>query len=140
MGWVVDTCVLLDICTADPLFSAPSAACLTRLQGDGLVVSPLTYVELAPAFRGDREPQDRFLASAAIAATGAWTQADTDVAHALWHSYAAKRRQSALPRRPIADVLIAAFASRWQGLITRNVTDFRQVAPALTLIDPTASL
>jgi len=36
----------------------------------------------------------------------------------------------------IADVMIAAFALRFQGLITRNGTDFRNIAPSLRLVEP----
>jgi predicted nucleic acid-binding protein len=36
-----------------------------------------------------------------------------------------------LARRPLADVLIGAFASRYQGLITRNTDDFASIFPDL---------
>lgn len=39
-------------------------------------------------------------------------------------------------KRPVADVLIAAFAERFQGIITRNATDFRNILPALTVVTP----
>jgi predicted nucleic acid-binding protein len=41
-----------------------------------------------------------------------------------------------MPKRPIADVLIAAFADRFQGIITRNAAHFRNIAPALTIVEP----
>jgi predicted nucleic acid-binding protein len=43
---------------------------------------------------------------------------------------------AAPPRRPIADVLIASFAGRFQGIVTRNANDFRQIDPSLTLVEP----
>jgi hypothetical protein len=36
----------------------------------------------------------------------------------------------------VVDVLIGAFALRFQGLLTRNVTDFRPVFQALTIVEP----
>ena len=36
----------------------------------------------------------------------------------------------------LADVLIAAFASRFQGLITRNADDFLSITPTLQVIEP----
>jgi hypothetical protein len=36
----------------------------------------------------------------------------------------------------VADVLIAAFARRFQGIITRNADDFRAIAPELTIVEP----
>ena len=61
MAWVVDTCVLLDIHCADPHFAQSSADCLTQHLSDGLVISPITYVELAPAFAGNMKLQEQFL-------------------------------------------------------------------------------
>ena len=62
MAWVVDTCVLLDIYSADPQFAQSSADCLANYLSDGLVISPVTYVELAPAFEGNTKLQEQFLA------------------------------------------------------------------------------
>jgi hypothetical protein len=36
----------------------------------------------------------------------------------------------------VADLLIGAFASRHDGLITRNSVDFRVLYPQLQVIDP----
>ena len=53
MIWVVDTCVLIDILKADPVFSKISSQALQAKMDDVLVIAPITYVELAPAFKGD---------------------------------------------------------------------------------------
>ena len=66
MAWVVDTSVLLDIHLADPAFSRASAECLSKYCADGLAISPVTYVELAPAFGGDAALQEQFLAEVGI--------------------------------------------------------------------------
>jgi len=39
-------------------------------------------------------------------------------------------------KRPAADPLIGAFASRFEGLLTRNTADFHQLYPKLRLISP----
>jgi len=36
----------------------------------------------------------------------------------------------------VADVLIAAFAERFQGIITRNASDFRNILPTLRIVEP----
>lgn len=61
MAWVVDTSVLLDIRLNDPGIGVASATCLARHLGDELVLCPVTYIELAPAFRGDATMQQAFL-------------------------------------------------------------------------------
>ena len=53
MPWVIDTCLLIDIADADPSFAAASAILLDAKRPEGLVISPITYVELAPVFEGD---------------------------------------------------------------------------------------
>lgn len=39
-------------------------------------------------------------------------------------------------RRPIADILIGAFAARHEGLVTRNPDHFRPFFPQLVLAEP----
>lgn len=134
--WVVDTCVILDVFENDPSFGAHSAKLLERLLPDGLTLSPATMVELAPAFQGDMAEQKRFLEQVGISHAEPWTPNDTDAAHQAWNSYITARRTQKLPRRPIADILIGAFAINRQGLITRNPSDFRPWFPKLTVRQP----
>jgi hypothetical protein len=46
------------------------------------------------------------------------------------------KRAGTAPKRPIADVLIGAFASRFDGMLTRNAKDFQAVFPGLKLLEP----
>lgn len=138
MAWIVDTCVLLDIRLADPMFAESSAQCLRLYSREGLAISPVTYVELAPQFYGDLAEQDAFLSAQRIQSTETWEKQDTLTAARHWALFVARKRAQKLPRRPVADVLIAAFAARSQGLITRNVEDFRKIAPSLPLVDASA--
>ena len=63
-----------------------------------------------------------------------WTLADTEAAHDGWWRYVSQKRQGLVPRRPVADVLIGAFACRAQGLITRNPADVKRFYPGLNLL------
>ena len=47
-----------------------------------------------------------------------------------------RNASAACLQRHLADVLIAAFADRFQGIIPRNASDFRSILPALTVIEP----
>jgi len=127
MAWVVDTSVLLDIHSADPAFSQSSAQCLAKRCADGLVLSPMTFVELAPAFGGDAALQEQFLAEVGIEWPALWTLHDTQAAHDLWAAHIQKKHSGHVGKRPVADVLIEAFAQRFQGLITRNPKHFTTV-------------
>lgn len=137
MAWVVDTCILLDLRIGHPQFALPSAECLERHAADGLLVAPLTFIELAPAFHGDLAAERRWLDQLGIACREPWLEADTEAAHHLWSDFIQRKRLGQLAKRPLADVLIAAFALRFAGLITRNERHFLAVAPELKLIAPT---
>ena len=138
MAWVIDTCVVSDIWTGDALFAESSALCLNHYQRDGLILCPISYIELGPIFRGSQSSQEEFLSRRRIDFSTGWTTSDTNIAHQMWHDYTTRRRAGLPHKRPIADGLIAAFAARFQGLITRNVDDFRKVAPNLSLVDASA--
>ena len=127
MAWVVDTSVLLDVRMNDAVFGMASARCLSAHLGDGLVISPTTYVELAPAFDGDAALQEEFLARNGVEWLDPWTQADTAAAHRLWADHVTKKRAGLDSKRPVADIFIEAFAKRFQGLISRNPQHFRTV-------------
>ena len=61
MTWVVDTCVILDILDGKSKFAEKSSQALQSKMDDVLVVAPISYVELSPAFNGDVRAQNEFL-------------------------------------------------------------------------------
>jgi predicted nucleic acid-binding protein len=136
MAWVVDTCLLIDVAEADPSFGVASAALIDSKRVAGLTVCPVTYAELAPVFNGDPTAQNEFLFNLGVTWPEAWTLADTIAAHAAWHRCVAVKRSGRMLKRPIADVLIGAFALRFDGMLTRNEADFRTVFPVLTIVGP----
>lgn len=136
MAWVVDTCVVIDVAEADPDFGERSARCLCANLAQGLVVCPVTIVELGPVFGGSLAAQRNFMKVCGIHDAQAWTLEDTEVAHAAWARQISARRQRRVAKRPVADIMIGAFAMRFDGLITRNPEDFRAVFPALRQLVP----
>jgi len=136
MPWVIDTCLLIDIADADPQFATASATLLDAKRSEGLVISPITYVELAPVFDGDAARQELFLYHLQVSWSEAWTHTETQAAHAAWHRYVQSRRLQRIAKRPMADILIGAFAERFDGLLTRNENDFRSVFPTMPILVP----
>lgn len=137
MPWVVDTSVLVDIRSGIPQHVAEaSAACLEQYAGDGLLVCPITFIEISPMFHGDLAAQQSWLAGLGIGSREPWIKADTERCHALWNDAIQRKRNKQISKRPVADVLIAGFALRFQGIITRNEADFRTIAPKLTIVSP----
>lgn len=137
MTWIVDTCVVLDVLENDPGFGLASARMLDQRIGEGLALCPISYIELAPAFLGDAGRQNAFLSAIGIDCTLSWDWKDTQQAHKAWNRYVDKRREHRITKRPVADILIGAFALRRKGLITRNADDFLSVFPPLHVLTPT---
>lgn len=136
MSWVVDTCLLIDVLEDDLAFGESSARLLDNAASDGLIVCPVSYAELAPAFAGDLQRQNEFLDAIGVAYALAWTWTETQRAHRAWFNHVSLRRQGKTIKRPIADILIGAFAQSHQGLLTRNPDDFRDVFPKLAVRVP----
>ena len=136
MAWVVDTCLLLDVALDDPKFYSASARLLDEKQVDGLLVCPVSVVEISPVFAAQMSVVTEFLVRLNIPPAEPWTHTDTQTAFTAWNDYVVAKRRGEINKRPIADVLIGAFAMRFQGLLTRNPSDFRQLFPALPIIEP----
>ena len=137
MIWVVDTCVIIDILRGDETFGRMSVAAIQSKLDDVLAIAPITYVELAPEFNGNAEAQDEFL-------DGLWIQHDFKgnkeavlAAHKAWNVHVMRKRAGEVKKRPIADVMIGAYALEKGGLITRNEEDFRSLYPNLRIFNPT---
>jgi len=134
--WVVDTCLLIDIADADVRYGAASSRLLASRQAQGLVISPVSYVELAPAFHGMAAAQNHFLEHLGVDWMEGWTWPDTRHAFDAWTLHIKERRRRQPDKRPIADILIGAFALRFRGLLTRNVRDFQKLFPSLRIENP----
>ena len=136
--WVVDTCVIIDVLSGDGVFSAKSADAIDMKRSEGLVVAPITYVELAPSFLGDVAKQDMVLSGLGIECDFAGNKEAVLAAHKAWYEHVLRKRSGEVAKRPIADVLIGAYAMEKGGLITRNEADFKTIYPNLTIFNPVA--
>ena len=136
MIWVVDTCVVIDLVERDSEFGAVSAAALASKIDDSFVIAPITYVELGPVFDGDRERQDAFLKESWIDFDFAGNKDAVLAAHKAWYEHVVRKRKGEVTKRPIADVMIGAYALQKGGLITRNEDHFRSLYPTLNIYNP----
>jgi predicted nucleic acid-binding protein len=135
---VVDTCILIDVADDDPSFGLSSAKCLAAHLDAGLLLSPVSYVELAPVFDGSTQLLDEFLAGVGVDASETFSSADKTAAFRGWARHITAKRAGQVRRRPVADSLIGALALRHEGIITRNGSDFRSFYPRIRIIDPTS--
>lgn len=133
---VVDTCVLVDIADDDPSYGRASAVCVAAHLDEGLLISPVSYVELAPVFDGSMRRLDEFLDGLGVARDELFELGDRSSAFAAWAAHVSAKRAGRVPRRPVADALIGVLALRASGIITRNGKDFASFYPTLRIIDP----
>jgi hypothetical protein len=96
-------------------------------------------VELAPSFLGDVAKQDTVLSGLGIECDFAGNKEAVLVAHKAWYEHVQHKRLGGVPKRPIADILIGAYAMQKGGLITRNEADFHALYPNLTIFNPVSS-
>ena len=134
--WVVDTCVLIDLLRRDEAFATCAADALDAKRTEGLTIAPLTYVELAPALGGDVRAQDYFLSEIGIGIDFEGKKDIVLAAHRAWYDHIRRKRKGEVVKRPIADVMIGAYAESKGGLITRNEDDFRVLFPNLNIFNP----
>ena len=136
MAWVADSCILLDIALRDPEFGLPSALLLDELRKDGLVVCPVSIIEISPQFGGELQNVREFLSLMGVRPAVPWLNDDTESAAAGWTRYVHQKRAGTAGKRPIADLLIGGFACRFQGLVTRNPQHFLPFFPELPIRRP----
>jgi predicted nucleic acid-binding protein len=125
MAWVVDSCVLLDVALNDPQWGVRSAEWLEAKRPEGLVICPVTLIEITPQFGGDVEEVRKFLALLGASNQERWLDVDTLTAAGAWSAYVKEKRRGLAGKKPVADLMIGAFASRFDGLLTRNPDHFR---------------
>lgn len=138
MAWVVDSCCVIDIAQNCVHFGAKTAACLEDKILEGLTICPITLIEIMPEFFGNLDDARFFLSQTGFDSNADWTQMDTESAARAWAEYVERKRSGTSPKRPIADILIGAFACRFEGLITRNPANFQPYFPDLTVLNPAA--
>ncbi len=132
--WIVDTCVAVDILKDHDRFGEASMQLYDQYFDQGLGISPTVYAELAPLFPNEKI-QHQVLEAFGLEILS-WEKVDTIKSSEGWRSYIHLKRQQNTEKRVIADIMIGAFASRFQGLITRNPKDFEPYFPDLKILNP----
>lgn len=132
-AFLVDANVLLDIATADAVWLPCSQEQLAAAAARGpLVVNPIIYAEVAPAFD---DPQDldhwfdrALLRRVPLPFEAGWLAAQAFVKY---------RRGGGLRPTPLPDFYIGAHAQFERlTLITRDAARYRTYFPSVTLIAP----
>lgn len=130
---LVDSNVLIDIFTNDPVWHDWSAARLAQVVAhDDLAINPVIYAELAAGF--DRPAQlERALAHWPLTRL----PLPYEAGFAAGHAFLAYRREGGTRRSPLPDFYIGAHAAQARmPLLTRDAARYRRHFPRLKLLAP----
>lgn len=129
----LDTSVLLDLFTDDPLFRDRSLAAIRRCLADGpLVACDVVWAEIVAAF-ADEQAATHALAGIPVDYSALQARSASR-AGAAWRGY---RRRGGAGERVVADFLIAAHAMEQADRLLTRDRGFQGAAFAgLTLVDP----
>jgi predicted nucleic acid-binding protein len=130
---IVDSNVLIDVVTDDPVWGAWSRAALERVSTvEMLVVNPIVYAEVSVGF--DRiEDVDELLPEG----TFRREELPYDAAFLAGKAFHAYRRRGGQARSPLPDFYIGAHAAVCgHRLLTRDASRFRTYFPRLDIIAP----
>ena len=130
---LVDSNVLLDVATADPVWGSWSSAALERTADKSvLVINPLVYAEVSVGFPTIEELE-------AALPTDLYRREDLpyEAAFLAGKSYLRYRQGGGAKQSPLPDFYIGAHAAvAGYRLLTRDATRYRSYFPKLELIAP----
>jgi len=133
MPVLVDTNVLLDVATEDPLWLDWSASQLSRAANrDGLAINPIVYAKLSVHY-DTLEALDTALSGHPFARLALpW-----DAAFVAGKAYRRYRSRGGAKRSPLPDFYIGAHAAvAGLVLLTRDAQRYRDYFPRLKLVAP----
>ncbi|MBF2054901.1 MAG: type II toxin-antitoxin system VapC family toxin [Candidatus Sericytochromatia bacterium] len=132
-GILVDTCVLLDLFTADPVWGQWSETQLSKLlQSNSLFINSIIYTEISIGFE-QIETLDMALAEMNIRVL----EMPREALFLTGKVYLRYRRNKGTARLPLPDFFIGAHAAvTGFSLLTRDPRRFQTYYPKLNLIQP----
>ena len=130
---LVDSSVLLDILTEDPVWYEWSAATLTQCAETSiLTVNPVIYAEVSVGFERIEDVEEALPAGAFLRLPIPW-----EAAFLAGSSFLRYRRAGGVKRAPLPDFFIGAHAVvERMTLVTRDAARHRTYFPGLLLIAP----
>ncbi|NNN13456.1 MAG: type II toxin-antitoxin system VapC family toxin [Acidimicrobiaceae bacterium] len=130
---LVDSSVVLDIVTEDPLWATWSEDALSRARDDGaIVINPIVYAEVSVGFDriedlDDALPVEDFQRE----------ELPFEAGFIAGKAFLTYRRRGGGKRAPLPDFYIGAHAAvRRYRLLTRDVARYRTYFPTVDLITP----
>lgn len=129
---IVDTNIILDLLTQDPVWEARSAAALAAVADSAvLVINPIIYAELSVGI-AKIEALDDFLGGDFRRDPLPW-----DAAFLAGKAFLAYRKRDGTKSAPLPDFYIGAHAAvQRMQILTRDPKRYRAYFPTVLLIEP----
>lgn len=129
---LVDTNILLDLLTQDPIWEARSATALAAVaEESALVINPIIYAELSVGV-AKIEELDEFLGADFRRDPLPW-----DAAFLAGKAFLAYRKRSGAKTAPLPDFYIGAHAAvQKMEILTRDPRRYKAYFPTVSLIEP----
>ncbi|MGR0480155.1 MAG: type II toxin-antitoxin system VapC family toxin [Candidatus Electronema sp. V4] len=134
-GFLVDSCVLLDLFTNDPVWADWSENILDRCsRKDTLYINTIIYAEVSVGFNKIEEVES------ALGQLGVeWLEIPREALFLAGKAFLSYRKNKGTKISPLPDFFIGAHAAVFRfNLITRDVTKYRQYFPQVKLITPSS--
>ena len=133
MAVLVDSNVLLDVVTDDPLWGGWSVAALERAANQSsLIINPIVYAEVSMGFTRVEE-----LEEALPDAVFAREALPYEAVFLAGKAFLAYRKRGGVRRAPLPDFYIGAHAAvAGHALLTRDARRYRTYFPTVRLIAP----
>jgi predicted nucleic acid-binding protein len=130
---LVDSNVLLDIFTEDPVWFDWSSDTLAKLAEQSvLVINPIVYAEVSVGFEKIEELEQALPGEQFVREPLPW-----EAGFLAGKSYTSYRKRGGERRSPLPDFYIGAHAAvRKMSLVTRDVARYRTYFPSVTLVTP----
>lgn len=130
---LVDSDVLLDVLTDDPMWGPWSAAALAdAADGGGLVINPIVYAEVSTGFERIEDLDDAVPAGEVAREPLPW-----EAGFLAGKAFLAYRRRGGERRSPLPVFYIGAHAAvRRYRLLTRDTARYRTYFPSIELVTP----
>lgn len=130
---LVDSSVILDIVTDDPVWAGWSGWALARACDDGqLVINPIVYAEVSTGFGRIEDLDDAVPAGDFRREELPW-----EAGFLAGKAFLAYRRRGGRKRSPLPDFYIGAHAAvRRYRLLTRDAARYRSYFPTVSLVAP----
>lgn len=136
MEYLVDPRLVVDILDGDPEWARRSAKLIDAHARDTLLLAPISYLSLGPAFMGMRTMQDEFLQNLGISVIGSVPVDAMYAAYDAWFRYQ-KDHPNAKGVGSVFDSLyVGALALLHDGILTRQGDLYREYYKTLRVFEP----